>query len=88
MKKVGLQMKIALQCVLVASLMSVVSGCRKDLCFNHDEHSPAVRADVQPDWMQEWENPYLGGEIQLDWGSYLGRTGMGAQLRRIPSGSG
>ena len=67
MKKVGLQMKIALQCVLVASLVSVVSGCRKDLCFNHDEHSPAVRADVQPDWMQEWENPYLGGEIQLDW---------------------
>ena len=48
-------------------LLTCFTGCRKELCFNHDEHSPAVRADVQPDWMQEWENPYLGGEIQLDW---------------------
>lgn len=48
-------------------LFTCFTGCRKELCFNHEEHSPAVRADVQPHWMQEWENPYLGGEIQLDW---------------------
>lgn len=48
-------------------LLACLTGCRKDLCFDHDEHAPAVRADVQPDWMQEWESPYLGGEIQLDW---------------------
>lgn len=51
--------------MLLAAVLT--TGCRKDLCFDHDEHAPAVRTDVQPDWMQEWENPYLGGEIQLDW---------------------
>lgn len=48
-------------------LLASLSGCRKDLCYNHDEHALAVKAEVQPDWMQEWEHPYTGGEIQLDW---------------------
>lgn len=54
---------------LLLSVMMVFSltGCRKDLCYNHDEHALSVKADVDPEWMQEWENPYTGGEIQLDW---------------------
>lgn len=44
-----------------------LAGCRKDLCYNHDEHALSAKADMQPDWMQEWENPYTGGEYQFDW---------------------
>lgn len=58
-----------LPAVLVCSSLAVTS-CRKDLCYDHDAHSLAVRVDVQPHWMQEWEHPYdynKNGEYDLDW---------------------
>lgn len=55
------------QITVAMLLLASLSGCRKDLCYNHDEHALAVKAEVQPEWMQEWEHPYIGGEIQLDW---------------------
>lgn len=63
--KTTMNYKIAAGLLLAAAFAT--TGCRKDLCYNHDEHSPSVKTDVQPDWMQEWENPYTGGEVQLDW---------------------
>lgn len=60
-------MKLINKTSLLLMSALILAGCRKDLCYNHDEHALKVKAEVQPDWMQEWENPYLGGEIQLDW---------------------
>lgn len=40
-------------------LLIVFSGCRKELCYNHDEHSAGVKTYVQSDWEQEWEREYL-----------------------------
>ena len=60
-------MKLINKTSLLLMSALILAGCRKDLCYNHDEHALKVRTEVQPDWMQEWENPYLGGEIQLDW---------------------
>ena len=53
--------------LLSALVVASLAGCRKDLCYNHDEHALKVQADVDPEWMQEWENPYTGGEMQFNW---------------------
>lgn len=63
--KTAMNRKIAAGLLLAAAFTT--TGCRKDLCYNHDEHAPSVKAVVEPEWMQEWENPYTGGDIQLDW---------------------
>lgn len=52
--------------IFILSVLAI-AGCRKDLCYNHDEHALSVRADIQPSWMQEWENPYMGGVMQFSW---------------------
>ena len=35
------------------------TGCRKDLCYDHDQHGTSVKVDAQFSWEQEWERPYL-----------------------------
>lgn len=34
------------------------TGCRKDLCYDHDQHGTSVKVDAQFSWEQEWERPY------------------------------
>ena len=34
------------------------AGCRKDLCYDHDAHSPGCRALVTAVWEREWERDY------------------------------
>lgn len=70
MKNEGRRMKNMMGCALLAALALAATGCRKDLCYDHVDHAFSVKADVQPDWMQEWENPYdynKNGEFDLDW---------------------
>ena len=31
------------------------TGCRKDLCYDHDQHGTSVKVDAQFSWEQEWE---------------------------------
>lgn len=50
------------QWMMALFLLIVFSGCRKELCYNHDEHSMSVKTHVQSDWEQEWEREYL-----IDW---------------------
>lgn len=38
------------------------TGCRKDLCYNHDEHSFSVKHFAVVEWEQEWEQG-----IKHDW---------------------
>lgn len=47
------------QWIMALFLLIVFSGCRKELCYNHDEHSVGVKTYVQSDWEQEWEREYL-----------------------------
>ena len=49
---------------------TALTGCRKDLCYNHDEHALTVKANIDPSWLQEWERPYdynKNGEYDWDW---------------------
>ena len=48
-------LSIVLLCVLL-------TGCRKDLCYDHDTHSYGVKVHVAADWEQEWERTY-----EYDW---------------------
>ena len=48
-------LSIALLCVLL-------TGCRKDLCYDHDEHSIAVKVHIDAAWEQEWERTE-----EIDW---------------------
>lgn len=42
---------------LLAALV-LCTGCRKDLCYNHDEHALTVKPDVQATWEREWERDH------------------------------
>jgi len=33
-------------------------GCRKDLCYDHEEHGLSVKIDALFSWEQEWERAY------------------------------
>lgn len=48
--------------LLLALLLLTATGCRKDLCYNHDEHSYSVKTVVQASWVQLWERTY-----SVDW---------------------
>ena len=41
-------------CVIILSLC----GCRKELCYTHNEHSIGVRIDLRASWELEWERDY------------------------------
>lgn len=44
--------------VILTALLLSLAGCRKELCYNHDEHGFNVRAYVQPEWELEWMRDY------------------------------
>lgn len=46
--------------MLLAAVLT--TGCRKDLCYNHADHAPSVKTDVEINWELEWERPY-----DMDW---------------------
>ena len=43
--------------VLTVLLLSL-TGCRKELCYDHDEHGFNVRAYIRPVWELEWMRDY------------------------------
>lgn len=47
---------------IIGILLLVLTGCRKELCYTHDEHSYSVKTHVKADWEQEWERTYY-----VDW---------------------
>lgn len=48
----------------VMAAATLLSGCRKELCYDHDEHAFSVKVDVTATWEQEWERSY-----DTDWKS-------------------
>ena len=46
--------RLMFACIFILSLC----GCRKELCYTHDEHSLGVRINLLADWELEWERDY------------------------------
>lgn len=51
------------QAIKIAGICCAVllSGCRKDLCYDHDSHALSARANVRPTWECVWERDYGKG---------------------------
>ena len=41
--------------MLLAAVLT--TGCRKDLCFDHDEHALTVKTDIAADWNKNGNAP-------------------------------
>ena len=39
---------------LILMLNLLLTGCRKELCYNHPEHAPGVYLDIKVQWEQVW----------------------------------
>lgn len=46
------------QFVLLIACLMLGTGCRKELCYNHDHHSLGVKIDIAATWETEWERDY------------------------------
>lgn len=59
--------------MLLGSLLVLVSvsSCRKELCYNHDEHALKVRLNMVSEWEQEWERN-AGKDWERRWRGVLG----------------
>lgn len=49
--------RIIMGVLLLCGSLSL-GGCRKDLCYDHDQHGLRTSALIQPDWELEWERDY------------------------------
>ena len=56
----------------VAAALAVLplTGCRKDLCYDHNLHGTKVQVEIQPTWVQEWEDG--SGNWQQNWNQSFG----------------
>lgn len=50
----------------ILALLFCATGCRKELCYDHDLHGISVKVDAQFSWEQEWERPY-GHDWEQEW---------------------
>lgn len=67
--------------LLVGILMT---GCRKELCYDHSEHAPGVYLDVKAQWEQVWERDY-GCDWKNHWSSEWG-IAYEAFTPKVPEG--
>lgn len=52
--------------ILFSVLVLSLAGCRKDLCYDHDEHGFGYRVMITSEWELEWERKY-GYDWKADW---------------------
>ena len=55
-------LRLGSRAVCVLCVACLLSSCMHDLCYNHDEHSSAVRVDTRFSWELEWERNF-----SVDW---------------------
>lgn len=68
---------------LILMLNLLLTGCRKELCYNHPEHAPGVYLDIKVQWEQVWERDY-GCDWKNHWSS--GWETYEAFNPQVPSG--
>lgn len=49
--------------IMAAAFTLMLTGCRKELCYDHDLHGLNVRAHIMPEWELEWMRDYGISEI-------------------------
>ena len=69
---------------LVMVLGMLLTGCRKDLCYNHPDHTPGLYLDVKAQWEQVWERDY-GCDWKTNWQSQWGMA-YEAFSPKVPEG--
>ncbi len=42
----------------LVAILVLGASCRKEICYDHEEHAPRVRLDVQAEWETVWERDY------------------------------
>ena len=47
-------LRYTLMGLTLAGLTFLSTSCRKDLCYDHDEHGLSVKVNLSSDWEQEW----------------------------------
>lgn len=57
-EKRGTMKRRGLGLMLCGILVMLSTGCRKDLCYNHDAHRPGCKLQITTQWEREWERPY------------------------------
>ena len=70
--------------MIVSLLVMLLTGCRKELCYDHYEHAPGIHLDVKAQWEQVWERDY-GCDWQNHWQSEWGCM-YSAFTPRVPEG--
>lgn len=76
--------KILFTCFTVCVLMAGQS-CRKELCYNHWEHSSSVKADITADYIREWEIDNLS-EWERNWDEELFDSKYEDHIPELPGG--
>ena len=56
---------------MMALWLVMLTGCRKELCYDHYNHAPGVYLDVEAQWEQVWELDY-GCDWKNHWQSEWG----------------
>ena len=69
---------------LVLMLGLLLTGCRKDLCYDHPDHAPGVYLDVKAQWEQVWERDY-GCSWKTNWLAEWGKA-YGEFNPKVPEG--
>lgn len=78
MKNIGIKITALL-------LLPLLVSCRKELCYNHWEHSMSVKADIHAVYLQDWEQDF-GTHWQENWGVYDLNSGYDALRPGLPTG--
>ncbi len=58
--------RIRLQIFVAISVTLCITGCRKELCYDYDEHSLTVKTVAVAQWEQVWERNY-GMNWEAEW---------------------
>lgn len=69
---------------ILLGMLMLLTGCRKDLCYNHPDHAPGVYLDVKAQWEQVWERDY-GCSWKTNWLAEWGKA-YGELNPKVPEG--
>jgi len=74
-------MKMFLKLILIAAPLFFATGCRKELCYDHDKHSLARRVAIAPTFEMEWERDY-----GINWPAKWDAAGFGIDYDALRPG--
>lgn len=86
MKEMRTTYRTASLCTAAALVLAaVLSGCRKELCYDHNLHGAYIRVLLVPHWERVWERGADGISWEDNWPGTFG-TGYSGMLPEVPEG--